>query len=567
MLKATQLMALASASVVSANTEPSYQAPELTQEQYNAVEALEEHFMNPRPVYNPDLVRKTLARYLGCKKACNADDSYHNTNIQQSIDQLGAYTSCVTKCAAKQMFHTSSEGKDTMTKLYNIGFDKLVKSREYLSGNGDFQAISKDPIRLEDSCCVSDDYFAPFEKIMVDVNAATYQNVPKGVEEQFNARGDNSDDYAIGDFLTSLDSSSDAVGEGRIVSMDALVSHCALLPEDRDAFMTNVLAAEFCDHYDVFMRYLNLLKVHVGHLILKTKPPSCHKPDEENANQYNPEASPVTDKLCVAKSYHFVDSDGFPTSTSQAIDCPWAKRKPVDGVCYSDFIPQDSGYMFVEYDMDLNHDFHVITGGLPSGVDTDNACVYDLNFSAEYNTLYESDHKYSGQQVVSQDNVNALAACMNNDFEYCNVAQYAEFLHSQLYVEDCDGNDALACLYKVETLKCDCMDAVLACYSSGGHFTTELTETIGSAASILCGFLLCQEEGVYSLFGGDVAFERANVMRELLANIGLANASSSLPAATFAFLAFGLGMVAFFTTKFITSSKKLSVSDGYRNLI
>jgi len=360
----------------------------------------------------------------------------------------------------------------------------------------------------------------------------------------------------------------------RMVSINALVAHCAA---GEASFLDSVLENDFCDSYGKFMQYLNLLKVHVGHLILRSgdgveEPASCHKKDEENVNPYNPKAVRLTGNICVAKTYAFVNNHGVPTSETKAVDCPWIKPKGLKAECLQDFIPvDDNTYMTVEYDMDESHDLHIITEGLPSEYnnnDNDDSCTYGLDFSAEFADDYQTYHKYNAQQTITNDNVLALQNCMNKDFEYCNVAQYAEFLHTQLYVDDCEGNgNALACLYKVETLKCDCMDAVLACYSSGGHFTTELTETLGSAASILCGFLLCQDESVYSLFGGELAFERANVMRELLANIGLANSSGSFPAATFAFLAFGLGMVAFFTTKFITSSKKVLVTDGYRNLI
>ena len=186
--------------------------------------------------------------------------------------------------------------------------------------------------------------------------------------------------------------------------------------------------------------------------------------------------------------------------------------------------------------------------------------------------------------AFSIDAVNAARVCpFGGLFEYCNMRQYASFLQRQLFNTDqCQVVDmrnveadqqeyygTLSCLYKVTTLKCDCMEAVLNCYENKWQDAEPLSHTIGKAASILCGFLLCQRPRVYSLFGGQTAIEKSVIMRELLSKAGAAvSGTQGMPPATFAFLTFGVGMLAFLATKsFAKTSKAVSSEDGYRSLI
>ncbi|OQR90498.1 hypothetical protein ACHHYP_05465, partial [Achlya hypogyna] len=167
-------------------------------------------------------------------------------------------------------------------------------------------------------------------------------------------------------------------------------------------------------------------------------------------------------------------------------------------------------------------------------------------------------------------------------FEYCNVDQYASFLEYQLFDHaNCDIADlrlqhtdypssyqTIACLYKIFSLKCDCMEAVLACYSTTAHFGSALSKVIGQAASILCGFILCQRPNIYSLFGDEYAIDKASIMRQLLASTGILSAGDVSPAAV-VFVSFGLGMVALVATKKVAALQRKTVDaeDGYHTLL
>ncbi|KDO31187.1 hypothetical protein SPRG_19530 [Saprolegnia parasitica CBS 223.65] len=102
------------------------------------------------------------------------------------------------------------------------------------------------------------------------------------------------------------------------------------------------------------------------------------------------------------------------------------------------------------------------------------------------------------------------------------------------------------------------MEAVLSCYS-----------VIGQAASILCGFVLCQRPNVYALFGDEYAIDRASLMRQLLMSAGIFSAGEVSPAAA-VFLSFGIGMVALVVAKTVAATKKaktVDMEEGYENLI
>ncbi|KAF0687956.1 hypothetical protein As57867_020271, partial [Aphanomyces stellatus] len=165
-------------------------------------------------------------------------------------------------------------------------------------------------------------------------------------------------------------------------------------------------------------------------------------------------------------------------------------------------------------------------------------------------------------------------------FEYTSLDQYASWLQTQLFDHSrCDiaalryqhtdypaSYQTVACLYKIFTLKCNCMEAVLSCYSHTSKFDNALAKTIGTAASTLCGFILCQQPNIYSLFGEQYAIDHAILIKEFLQESGLMTADAT-PALTM-LVAFGLGMVAFVVAKKATDSKKqVKMESGYQNLI
>lgn len=513
----------------------------------------------------------------------------------------------------------------------DIGANQLVRARKTLGDEkvGDFDVL-KEATSIEDSCCLPSDYFTPWDKIVIPIEI-------ESMDTKYALQESKSIHHPADASVAGADSPPTfPVKHQRLVSVVAYLKKCN---KDQNAVDPTHYKTSWLDAFDfncikATTEYLELLQRNVGHLILA---PKCHQLAPPGACHYdgkpNPRSAPLDDDVCVArKAYvdgveHVVD---IPLVKKCTATTYWEDSCPDDILVDKSMtvMLQKNAYGNPQHNKEYKHDspdapvytlkyervrkehseYFKISAGLPSLSSTSQlnvaalgpgqlkdlltseiAMISDLDLCDNKQGLVHEADQYMAK-VITADDIAAARVCPYGGlFEYCNLRQYASYLQKQLFDnDDCQVVDmrtayedkdqyygTLACLYKITTLKCDCMEAVLNCYEHEYHFTEALTKTIGKAASILCGFILCQRPNVYSLFGGSEAIQKAQIMQSLLSQVGLASAHvSSLPPATFAFLSFGLGMIAFITTKTIAkktmnsrSSSTVTVDDGYRNLI
>lgn len=508
------------------------------------------------------------------KKKCDALGRGYSHDIKESISTLGAYTSCVTACSAEQFFRAVSDFKNSLAEYYDIGSAQLVLTRKYVSGEGDYDVLGK-TTRIQDSCCLPNDYFTTWDRILIP----TF----------LRANGGN------GSITTITDEDEETI-QKRWVSVSTYLSVCA----------TDDAYSGWLEHTEIVcepstVEYLQIIQRNVGHLILA---PKCDQLAPNGACSVdatpNPRARTFSDDVCVA---HECTINGKKVTIDEPLVKPiiaanhWHESCPDDDVSYT--IEGEETEYVIHYGRIANHDlkYYTVSSGLPSAsvapsdfakvvVSGDAGALGHCEFNEGLVTedqIESSDWK--SLKLFDENAIEAARSCPYGGlFEYCNMRQYASYLQRQLFDNDnCQVIDmenehedqeqyygTLACLFKIFTLKCDCMEAVLNCYEHNFQYTEPLAHTIGKAASILCGFLLCQRPSVYSLFGGQGAIEKSQIMRDLLEQAGVSTSNANgIPPATFAFLTFGLGMVGFFVTKrFVKkSSKAVDVENGYRSLI
>lgn len=529
-------------------------------------------FHKPGPLIDPNYYKTILSTFKGCKAhKCDKLGRGYSYDIKESISTLGAYTSCITACAADEAFRAIQDLKSGLAKINDIGFAQLVLARKYLSGQGDYDVLEK-CTRIDGSCCLPEDYFTAWERIMIPVEVT-------GVNDNHHVTV-NAETPETSETVT------------RMVSVDTYLKKCTA--DDSGLYVEWLDRLRFnCDTNTA--RYLELMQRNIGHLVLA---PKCVNlaPDGScnEVKNSNPRAEEFSDDMCVARHCAI-------NGKTQPIEIPIVK--PVIETRYwKDSCPSEqttyvgagdsADEIEIKYERipSAHLKYFTITTGLPKTVTPvvlDQVVVNNDVASLDTCEYTQGIAAADTFEAVTFDEAAIAAAKVcpyTGLFEFCNMQQYATYLQKQLFDNDnCQVVDmrdvhtdqpqyygTLACLYKITSLKCDCMQAVLNCYEREFHFTKALSKTIGKAASILCGFLLCQRPSVYSLFGGQGAIEKARIMRELMSQVGLSVPTmASMPPATFAFLSFGLGMVAFVTTKYIAkkSKKPVSVEDGYRNLI
>lgn len=520
-------------------------------------------FHKPGPLINPKYYKSILSNFKKCRQhKCGSLGRGYSTDIKKSISIVGAYTSCVTACAADEAFRVIQDLKSNLAKLNDIGFAQLVIARKYLGGQSDYDVIGN-CTRIDDSCCLPESYFVGWDRLMIPVSVAAIDT-----------------DHKVETVLTPGAKAVSADNVPRMVSVDSYLKKCTVGADDLDIEWLDHIRFN-CDPDTV--RYLELIQHNVGHLVLA---PKCTNLAPDNAcnkeKHDNPRATEFREDMCVAR---FCALNG----KTQAIDIPLVKptipAEKWEDSCPSDTTVRVTGTgddetIKIQYERIPRAHllYFTVTKGFPSasiasadvlaaaanGTLDEVSCVYDQGLA-----VADSDDFFNAV-TFNASLIEAAKVCPYQGlYEYCNMDQYASYLQRQLFDnDDCQvldmrdsGSDlpqfygTLACLYKITALKCDCMQAVLNCYEHEYHFSEALAQTIGKAASILCGFLLCQRPSVYALFGGQGSIEKARIMRELMSQVGLSVPSmASMPPATFAFLSFGLGMVAFVTTKYIALS-------------
>jgi hypothetical protein len=521
-------------------------------------------FPKPDPIINPMYYADILSKFSGCKAHKCSSNVTFTDNISDSIAQLGEYTSCVTGCAAEQMYDSIKDYKKTLGKAFEIGSARLIQAREYLSGEGEYDVLGQ-ATRIGESCCLPTDYFIEWKKILIAVEIFTKDSDDKiYVKESKMTVSENSQIPRMISVVTYLDLCTDP---GTEVDAD---------------IWTDILEVN-CNFK--WVKYLQLLQHNIGHLIMAPKTNllapkgSCDTLIRQTSD--NPRAEAFLHDVCIAIK---CNKNGVESTLDVPIIKPTIDTRYTHEGCPSDLVKNTAKDVLLEIVYDRaykNHvDYYTVTDGLPSEIQSDSKCQLKRGLAAKP----ENEDFFTTDSEPSQHNMEAAKNCPYGGLlEFCNMKQYATFLQRQLFdVDTCQIVDmrdlssdntarlsTLACLYKTVSMKCDCMEAVLSCYEHQFNFKDAMAGTIGKAASILCGFILCLRPKVYTLFGGQHAIEQSNIMRGLLNQVGLSVPSvSQMPPASFAFLAFGIGMVAFVATKVVSKkTRTVNHNEGYTQFI
>lgn len=514
-------------------------------------------FPPAHPLIDAKFYQGVLIGFQQCvEHKCDKLSHDYSTTASDSVKAVGAYTACVTSCTASEMMRVISDFKALVGKLFDIGSAHLNEAHRYLAGKGDYDVLESNT-RIEDSCCLPDEYFVAWDELLF------------GAEIKFHA--DEDSEYKL-----------------RMITVKSYFDYCLQDPATSkhylDRFSIN------CDKN--WAKYFRSMQQNIGHLVLA---PKCKNLAPEGActkdRDSNPQAEEFGEDMCVA---YECTQKGIKRRLDHAILKYPVKAFNYEASCVDD--KDANSEVVVKYRRVPRHalTYYPLLSGLPSaftnspstdpetGITADK-CTYDLGLFAEGG----EDGRLEQAVAPTFSNIHALYSCPSSGrFEYCNVKQWVNWLQEQLFdfggcpIVDMADTDApadspyayytLACLFRVVSLKCDCMEAVLNCYESEYEFSSELGKTLGKAASVLCGFILCQKPKVYSLLGGEQAISRANIMRHVLMQASVLSPEvTAFPPATFAFLSFGLGMVCVFVlTKAGKKAKRaVGVDDGYRNLI
>jgi hypothetical protein len=164
-------------------------------------------------------------------------------------------------------------------------------------------------------------------------------------------------------------------------------------------------------------------------------------------------------------------------------------------------------------------------------------------------------------------------------YEFQNVKQFSTYLYEMLTSEKgCSQSDLVSatsvnpamvytykCAQKVYDMQCQCMNVVLNCFQEQGYYEgNAATKTIGKVFGLLCALLWCKVPKNFAFMNGVQAFRSAQMIKVVLAQANLLDAPtmSSLSPASFAFIAFGMGMVAFVVTQAVLKTRRGNLSTG-----
>jgi len=533
------------------------------------------------PYYANDLI----SHFKQCKiKRCIQSKESYSEDIQESIAVLGEYTSCVTGCAAEQIFNAFSNYKIFLGNVIRFGSAKLIQARKYLSGEGDYDVIGEGT-KIGDTCCLPEEYFSPWENILIPVTLNTFSE-----DDQVWYLGEGETEPTM------------HIDIPRMISVKSYLDICTDdIVEEHNGKWSGSLKV-VCD--SKWVEYLELIQHNVGHLVLDPKK-ALKAPTCDNDAKENPVGTKFEHDACIAVSYEINGKTGkietpflkeIISTAYEELSCPYDTIKTHDEtvtfkIFYKRMDKSDIPYYTLDAGLpsspafegiyQINTESHAeLVQAVKDGDYTKLTCKYETAIAEESGKFFiKPEYDDTFMNIA----INAAKVCPYGGlFEYCNMQQYSSYLQKNIFDNDgCPTFDmrqksidtpgslhTLSCLYKTVSLKCDCMEAVLNCYEHQFSFKDAMASTIGKSASVLCGFILCLKPKIYSLFGGSEAITKANIMRGLLTQVGLSVPSaSSMPPATFAFLTFGIGMVAFVATKIISKRKETALYDGYSQLI
>ncbi|OQS07339.1 hypothetical protein THRCLA_00646 [Thraustotheca clavata] len=569
-------------------------------------------FPPPFKSLDPAQHKTIFANFKSCVGQCVKDTSYDAKSYDawSALSNLGSYTACATTCVATEVLNTVGYYKSAYATIYDVYANHLVQTKKHLAGGPKFDFIGNRS-RVDYSCCLPDEYFVPWDQVSIETFAffqpqdRSYGGSTLLDDNGFyvNVRAEKYLEYCA------------QVVDGNGQQSDFL--------DDASGFGGLRL---YCD--TGLFYYLLAAKRNIGQQILhpsyaaKVPNGACTKRTNCDVTlKPNPKGRCFEGNVCVAQKTQIVNATGANVDSDDRCDylTDLLVTKPSPkGTCDKIRLLWDNQTNYW-----LEIDFIKANGNDVDLYKVENLTRYDslhgtCNFTgtlgtADINSItalsnpslfdipdwlctefYEyADYRDSNNNLYHGGSV-----------EYCNAQQYANHLTRELYdYTECPFYDSqltqdksfsdffqhenttdipfnffnapifnpaysIACLYRVVSLKCDCMRAVVNCYANENHFTTALGQTLGRASSILCGFILCQQPGIYRMFADADGIRHTLIMKEILMQTNLLDASSTTTIASTAFLSFGLGMIAFIAVKkFTKKNAKSAMEDGYRNLI
>ncbi|KDO26537.1 hypothetical protein SPRG_07939 [Saprolegnia parasitica CBS 223.65] len=575
-------------------------------------------FAPPFKSIDPSHFSSILGSFKNCVSTCTKTTSYADASKDAwtAFGTLGRYTACATSCVATEVLNTVGYYKSTYGLIYDVYANHLEQTKKYLAGASDFDMIGN-RTRVDYSCCLPNEYFVPWEQVTVEV-FAFYEPADKSFSATtklngngipVNVRADKYLDYCAQDKGTN----------------PKLTAFEANYLDGADG--TGGLKL-YCDAGLFY--YLSTLKGNLGQQIIhpdyaKQVPNgACTKRTNCDVTlKPNPVGVCYDGSVCVVEKTRIVDEAGASVDSDDEYDylTDIVVTKPSEkGTCDKvKLLWNNKKNRYLELTMlkvsgaSLNL-FKV--SGLPRFEPATRQCA----FSGELGTR---DIKTVNKLAVNWvwDPIDWFCSewyqwidfkagdgkrYHHGNVEYCNARQYANHLTRELFDytqcpfynfqldqdksiadlyqnEDSDGTKlttlygffdfnpgySIACLYRIVSLKCDCMRAVVNCYENENAYTSVLGKTLGRASSILCGFILCQQPSIYRMFADADGLRHTVIMQEILLQTNLLDATSTSSIAAMVLVSFGLGMVAFVAVKHALASThaKSTMEDGYRNLI
>ncbi|CAK4658339.1 hypothetical protein LEN26_013552 [Aphanomyces euteiches] len=563
-------------------------------------------FKAPFKAFDPNHHTAVFAHFRSCASVCTKNDDYtpyaSNSDAWAALAAIGSYSACVSSCVAHEILQLVTYYKSTYAKLLDITENQLRLARGYIAGTTDFDLIGN-RTHVGYSCCLPDYYFVPWSKITIPV-PIYFQDQARYVPE------------------APLDESPSSTSAPAYVRADTYLKYCNNVGDgDDDNVDWNAIddgngiggLKISCDHD--LVAYLTEVKQGLGQSILhpyyaqSVPDGACTKRANCNVNlKPNPKGVSLPPYVCVAEKtlayyasnrglfsenkeddasyltelvYKEVNSDtgncdpltflSNPSDNSTWLTITFKKISSKHIDVYTVINLPRSNY---DYYCDLSYNVSITK--LPNS--TDLTCLRYID-TAEYWSIWGKYYYHHGA------------------VEYCNAKQYVNHLQFHAtYTGTCEGYEdvvdvqtlkqqyitgsaqvpgrpywdetySIACLYRIFSLKCDCMQAVLNCYTQYAHYSGIVGKTLGRATSILCGFVLCQKESVYKLFMNAQGLSHTQILAEvLLQATGQLESSAWNPAST-AFLSFAAGMLAFVAAKQLAPRAKSTMEDGYANLI
>ncbi|OQR86338.1 hypothetical protein ACHHYP_10652 [Achlya hypogyna] len=574
-------------------------------------------FQPPFKAINPNQYANIYDSFKSCVASCTQETSYaaHNNDAWTAFNSIGGYTACATTCVANEALNTLSYFKSTYALIYDVYAKQLELTKKYLAGGEEFDLIGN-RTHIDYSCCLPNEYFVPWDQVSVEVFAyfeprdrsfvAATQTNNNGIS--VNVRAEK--------YLSYCAQTKDGADPPNSFDFNYL----------NDATGTGGLRL-YCD--EGLYHYLSILKRNIGHEIVhpdyaKQIPNgACTKRTNCNVSlKPNPTGKCFDGTYCVVEKTHIVNATGYEIDsddrysylTDLIVTAPNAA-----GRCDPIKLLWDASE---SYWLELN--FLKVSGGdldlfkvsglprfQPTGLDA--GCLLTGTLGTKDSFSFDNAGVplpwnaidwYCAEYYQWIDYFDANGKKYENGgVEYCSAQHYANHLTKELFdytecplfdvkvgqaldsnfdVQPGNHEDSLAtlygaidftpgysiaCLYRIVSLKCDCMRAVVNCYENENQYTSALGQTLGRASSILCGFILCQQPTIYRLFADADGLRHTVIMKEILLQTNLLDATSNASAAAIAFVAFGLGMIAFVATKQVSGYSKSTMEDGYRNLI